>query len=235
MDSERRQFFQAVAAGASILVAGCVGGAGDDSGAGNGNGNGGDDGDDGGGANGGGNANIDASNGEFTYFEFEAGERYEYDVFMEEDGEGSFVWDVQDVSENQMTINTVYDVGETYYESTITGDKDTIQGQVMMSPAGGFMAAVLFAPTWSYYQQGNLEVGNRWEVSGPEGSIVLETVGQEAYAGVECLSTELRRDGEVTSESCVNAQLGLAPYLAFYNDSGDLEVEMELTSYSPPE
>ncbi len=232
MVSKRRQFLQAVAVGGSILVAGCVG---DDGEGGNGDSNGDEDNSGGNGDNsGGGNANIDASNAEFNHFEFEAGERYEYDVFMQGEGEGTLVWEVQDVSDNQMTIHTVYDVGETQYESTVTGDQDTIQGQVMMSPAGALMGAALFAPTWRHYQQGNLEVGNRWEASGPDGSVVLETVGRETYSGVECFASELRKDGEVVHESCVNPQLGLGSYMAFYTDSGDLELEMELTSYSPP-
>ncbi len=232
-----------------MTLAGCsgdglLGGGGDDGGGGgdDGGGGGGDDGggggDDGGGGGddggGGGGGQITASSGQYNHFQFEEGERYEYEVFMQNEGQGSFVWEVQEVSGGQMTVYTEYDVGETYYESTVTGQEGRIRGQVMSTPAGSFMAVALFSPATGYYQQGTLEVGNSWEASSPEGSARFEVVRKDSYAGVGCFYSELYSDGELVHESCVNPDLGLSVYSVFYDDeTGDRELEMTLVNYSP--
>jgi len=168
-----------------------------------------------------------------AHFEFEEGERYEYEVFMQNEGEGTFVWEVQDVSGGQMTVYTEYDVGDTYYESTVTGQEGSMRGQVMSTPAGSFMAVALFSPATSYYEQGTLEVGNSWEASSPEGSARFEVVRKDSYSGVECFYSELYSDGELVHESCVNPELGLAVYSVYYEqETGDRELEMTLVGYS---
>lgn len=244
MDSQRRRFLQATAAVGTIAIAGCSsnsddgdgdgGGGGDDGGGDDGGGSGGDDSGGDGSDGTSGDVDIAASNEQFNHFEFEEGERYEYEVFMEDEGEGTFVWEVNDISGNQMTIHSVYDVGDTYHETTVTGDEGTIQGQIMVSPAAAFMSVALFSPTWSQYQQGNLEVGNRWEASSPEGSVVMEVVDKDVYAGVECFASELHNDDVLVHESCVNPQLGIGAYSAFYDNDGSLNLEMELVDYRPP-
>lgn len=241
MDLKRRRLLQTVVGASTVALAGCSGdgvlggdgdgdGSDDDGGSDGGGSDGGGSDDDGDGSDGGGQ--VSAPSGTFRQFEFEAGERYEYEVFMESEGEGTFTWEVTDVTGDQITVHVVYDVGETYYESTTTGDRNTIQGQVMSSPAGSFLAVAIFSPTYSYYQRDDLQVGNKWEASSPEGSSSIEIVSKDVYAGVECFASEVRSDGELVHEACVNPELGLAVYSAFYNDDGSLELEMELVDYS---
>lgn len=169
--------------------------------------------------------------GEWQPFEFDRPATYTFDVYMEDEGAGTLVWDVTDVTDDGATVSVDYDVGETSYESTVTGSQSDIQGQLMVTPAGPFLLLSVFSPTMTYYESQTLTVGNEWSVSSPEGSMRTAVIGTDSYGGIECYASEMAVDGEIVHESCLSPDLGLAPYTAYFED-GETVVSMELVDFS---
>ncbi|MFD1645620.1 hypothetical protein [Haloarchaeobius litoreus] len=216
----------------TVLLAGCVGGGvGVDStetgtptssGGGSGGGNG------GGGGGGGGSGDLEP--GSWNVLEFDQPATYTYDIYVEEEGSGTLVWDVQEVDGDTITIRTVYELGEERYESTVTGTKETVQSQLYANPAGILLLTTMFTPS-AWYGGQELEVGSGWSYQTQEGSASFEVTGVQTYAGVDCFYSEMIVDGTTLHEGCFSPDLGLAPYTAYYNEDGSLSMSMELVSY----
>lgn len=216
----------------SVALAGC--GSGDSPSADNANdgNNGGDnpggDNPDGGSGNGG-----TGDGGMVDFFQFDQPARYVYDVNFDGDT-GQVVWDVKSVEGNKITVYVSYDVGGDTYESTITGTKENIQGQLLYTPAGTFMMLGMFSPMFGYYDGKELYVGKTWSYTAPDGSgsMSFEVTGTKTYAGVECYDSQLKINQSVIQEACFSPDLGLAAYTAWYDeDTGDTSMRMELVEY----
>lgn len=164
-------------------------------------------------------------------FEFDHPATYTYDTFMSGDGEGTLVWEVTEVNGDEVTVSVDYQAGETSYQSTVSGTKDTVRGQLMMSPAGSFLIVSIFSPTLAYYEDQTLEVGQGWSYSTQEGSASFEITGKDTYAGIDCYASEMKVDGNLLHEGCFSSDLALATYTAYYEENGELTAKMELTSY----
>ncbi|MFC3956841.1 hypothetical protein [Halovivax cerinus] len=173
----------------------------------------------------------DLAEAEWQAFEYDRAATYTYDVYMEGDGDGTIVWDVSDVTADEATVSLSYDVGETSYETTVTGATTDIQSQLAFSPAGAFLMVSLFSPTIGYFEGETLAVGNEWSVQTPDGSMRTAVTGIDAYAGVECYTGSIEVDGAVVHESCISPEVGLAPYVAYY-EAGETTVSMELVDFS---
>ncbi len=213
----------------TVLLAGCVGGVGVDS----------DStptatptssGSNGGGGSGGGGSSGDLEPGSWEVLEFDQPATYTYDIFVEGEGEGSLVWDVQSVDGDTITVRTVYDLGGERFESTVTGTRETVQSQLYANPAGILLLTTMFTPS-AWYAGQELEVGSGWSYQTAEGSASFEVTGVDTYAGVDCFASEMQVDGTVLYEGCFSPDLGLAPYTAYYNEDGSLSMEMVLVSY----
>lgn len=228
-----------------VAVAGCSDG-GQVANGGNGNGGSGNGGGNGGTGNGGtGNGGMGGGNGgmggggqletgEINFFEFDSPGRYVFDVEMAGEGSGQVTWDIQSIDGDQLTVTVDYAVGETEYSSTVSGTKETIQGQLMMSPAGPFMMLGIFSPMFGYYEGQQLSVGKQWSFNSGRGSMSFEITGTDSYAGVDCYASELRINESVMHEACFAPNLGLAAYTAFYDEeTGSVDMRMELVEYSP--
>lgn len=165
-------------------------------------------------------------------FQFDQPGTYTYDVFLEGEGEGRVVWDVTSVSDDQFTVKVNYDVGDTQFESEVTGSRETIHQQLMMSPAGSLMVLTVISPaTW--YDGRELEVGNGWSYQTNEGTGSFEITGTKTIGGVSCFTSEMTVNGTIMHEGCFSPDHGLAPHSAFYDEDGSLQMELELVSYEP--
>ncbi|WP_435347487.1 hypothetical protein [Haloarchaeobius sp. HRN-SO-5] len=207
-----------------VLLAGCVSGGGDvptTSTAGS-DGNGGDGSGD--------SSTLDG--GSWALLEFDRPATYTYDVYVEGEGSGTLVWDVQEVDGDTVTVRTVYEMGDERYESTVTGTKETVEGQLYSTPAGILVVTTMFTPS-TWYAGQDLRVGTQWSYQTAEGSASFEVTGVESYGDVDCYRSEMRVDGSVLYEGCFAPDLGLAAYTAYYDEDGSLSMEMELVSYEP--
>lgn len=169
--------------------------------------------------------------GEWEWFGFDEPATYTYDLYIEDEGEGTLVWDVTDVSADSVTVSITYELGETSFESTMTGDRETIRSQAMMTPAGPILMLTMFSPTFAYYEGQELAVGNQWSYAGPDGSLSFDVTGTDTVAGVDCYTTEMTLNGTVVHEACLSPELGAAPHAAYYEEDGTLTFELTLVDY----
>lgn len=239
-----------------VLTAGCLtGGAGapttsSDGGGGEGGGGadgsaGGSDGSDGGAGAGGGDGAADGHDasggdgddttdsdlaGEWEPFAFDEPARYEYEVFMEGDGTGSIVWDVQSVDDGEYTVQLTYEMAGERFETTATGTKDTVVQQFYANPGGILLVTTMSQPA-AYYENRDLSTGTKWSYSTPDGSASFAITGTDTVGGVACSTSEMRLNDSVVHEACFSPDLGLAPYAAYYGEDGTLEMSLALVAY----
>ncbi|WP_227131313.1 hypothetical protein [Halorubellus salinus] len=220
-----------------VLTAGCLTGGG--GGAPETDGSSGDGASDGGDSNDGGDSSDgdapdssdgDAVSGEWEPFAFDTPARYEYAVFMEGDGEGAIVWDVESVDDGEYTVTLVYEMGDERYETTATGTKDTVVQQFFTNPGGIVLVTTMSQPA-VWYEGRDLSTGTKWSYSTPQGSASFAVTGTDTIARVDCWTSEMRINDSVFHEACFSPDLGLAPYAAYYGEDGTLEMSLTLVSY----
>ncbi|WP_323676613.1 hypothetical protein [Halorubellus sp. PRR65] len=173
---------------------------------------------------------TDAASGEWEPFAFETPARYEYEVFMEGDGEGTIVWDVESVDDGEYTVTLVYEMNGERYETTATGTKDTVVQQFYTNPGGAVLVTTMSQPS-AWYEGRDLSTGTKWSYSTPQGSASFAVTGTDTIAGVDCWTSEMRVNGSVFHEACFSPDLGLAPYAAYYGEDGTLEMSLTLVAY----
>ncbi|QLG50428.1 hypothetical protein [Natrinema halophilum] len=181
---------------------------------------------------GGGNTDGGDGGGDATWkpFEFDRPVTYTYDVYSPDDGAGTLVWDVTDVTDDGATVTVRYDTTETQFETTVTGTKDDLQSELLMTPAGPFIVTTIFSPTMAQYEGRSLTVGNEWSYSSSDGSMRFEVTERQSYAGVDCFASVTEIDGQTVHEGCFSPELELAPHTAYYDEDGDRTYEMTLVS-----
>lgn len=170
------------------------------------------------------------SAGEWEPFAFDQPARYEYEVFMEGDGTGTIVWDVQSVTDGEYTVTLVYEMGDERYESTATGTKDTVVQQFFTNPGGIVLVTTMSQPA-VWYEGRELSTGTKWSYSTPQGSASFAITGTDTIAGVDCWRSEMKINDSVFHEACFSPDLGLAPYAAYYGEDGTLEMSLTLVDY----
>lgn len=216
-----------------VMMAGCVtGGSGGDGPLGEG-GEGTDAGSDAAGGDGGEDAaggGGDVVAGEWEPFSFETPARYEYDVYIEGEGEGSLVWDVQSVSDGEYTVQLLYEMDGERFETTATGTKETVMGQLYSNPGAVVLMTTMYQPA-SWYQGRELSAGTQWSYSTPQGSASFAITGQDSIGDVDCWTSEMQINSTVVHDGCFSPALGLAPQAAWYGEDGDLEMSVTLASY----
>ena len=171
-----------------------------------------------------------AGDGSWEPFRFDRPGTYTFDVFVEGEGEGSLVWDVEELSENEMTATVTYDVGDTRFEQTVTGDSDAVFGELLYTPAGALLLTTTMTPG-SWYGDRDLSVGDGWSYQTSEGSGSFEVTGTDSVGGIACYTTEMIVDGTTLHEACIAPDHGIAPHSAYYNDDGTRSMEIRLVSY----
>lgn len=148
------------------------------------------------------------------------------------DGEtGRLIWDIQEIDQNTYTIDIEYSLGDESYQSTLTGDKDEIRGQIASTPAGIIMMASFFSFAGAYRVQ-QLKPGNQWLQTYQGDTVTYRVIGQENYAGVNCYTTEITHNQKPIHRGCFSPNLGLTAHTALYNETGQKTMEMKLKEYS---
>lgn len=111
---------------------------------------------------------------------------------------------------NTVTVEYGYVMGDTQFSGTVTGPKENVYAQTMMTPVGPVIgmtpviAMTLYGPYTGYFAGYPLAVGNEWSVTTPEGSASVKVEGKVTQAGVEFYKVVYRVDGKVALETCVS-------------------------------
>ncbi|WP_331234919.1 hypothetical protein [Natronorarus salvus] len=168
---------------------------------------------------------------EWRLYEFEAGERYEYRVHTAEDGPGTFLWSVEEVDGELLTVETSmeFENGEGFSQ-TVTGTEDDVFSDLMVTPAAVFLWSGLYSPHVGAYED-EAYVGYEWSYSTSEGSFRYAVDGTETYVGTECYVAVTEVDEQVVHESCLSPDLAFPAYVAYYEETGEVAFEMELVGY----
>ena len=165
-------------------------------------------------------------------YQFKKGEYYKF-KFTSNDESGYLTWKVKDVSPdgNTVTVEYGYIMGETQFSGTVTGPKENVYAQTMMTPVGPIIAMTLYGPYTGYFAGYPLAVGNEWSVTTPEGSASVKVEGKVTQAGVEFYKVVYRVDGKVALETCVSPSLAFVGCMVGYDESGNKEFEITLEEY----
>ena len=187
-----------------------------------------------------------AGDGTFRFLAFEQPGTYTYDVTFAptvrsqqgtaepvtrqgENQSGQYVIDVVQAAENQYEVQVSLSMDGMDNQQTFTGTRTEVQQQMLSSQVGSLLAPL--TTMTGFYGGRTLQAGQSWSYSTEEGTASFEVRGSDSYAGVECSVTEASVNGSVVHEACVSPDRGLAPYVAYYDESGTLTFEIELTSY----
>ena len=187
-----------------------------------------------------------AGDGTFRFLAFEQPGTYTYEVTFAptvrsqqgtaepvtrqgENQSAEYVIDVVQAAENQYEVQVSISMDGMDNQQTFTGTRTEVQQQMLGSQVGSLL--VPLTTMTGFYQGQTLQAGQSWSYSTEEGTSTFEVTGSDSYAGVECSVTEASVNGTVVHEACVSPDRGLAPYAAYYDESGTLTFEMELTSY----
>jgi hypothetical protein len=168
--------------------------------------------------------------GEWEPFRFDQPARYEYEVYMDGEGNGTIVWDVTSVNDGEYTVEMVYEMNGERYETTATGTKDTVIQQFYTNPGGIVLVTTMYQPA-VWYEGRDLSTGTKWSSSTPQGSASFAVTGPDTIGGVDCVASEMRINGSVFHEACFSPDLGLAPFAAYYGEDGTLEMSLTLVSF----
>ncbi|PSP69218.1 hypothetical protein BRC80_11820 [Halobacteriales archaeon QH_9_66_26] len=187
-----------------------------------------------------------AGDGTFRFLAFEQPGTYTYDVTFAptvrsqqgtaepvtrqgENQSAEYVIDVVQAAENQYEVQVSISMDGMDNQQTFTGTRTEVQQQMLGSQVGSLL--VPLTTMTGFYEGRTLQAGQSWSYSTEERTSTFEVTGSDSYAGVECSVTEASVNGTVVHEACVSPDRGLAPYAAYYDESGTLTFEMELTSY----
>ncbi|WP_394742798.1 hypothetical protein [Natronococcus roseus] len=170
---------------------------------------------------------------EWRLYEFEPGERYEYRIDTEEDGPGTFSWIVEDAGEDRLVVDTelAFESGDEFAR-TVTGTQDEVFSELLATPAAIFIGSGLHSP-YVVADEG-VYVGYEWRVATDEGSFRYAVDDTASYVGRECYVATTEVDGAVVHESCLSPELAFPAFVAYYDESGEQLLEMELLEYDVP-
>lgn len=174
-----------------------------------------------------------ALDGEKEWFNLSKPGRYVFEIESAEEGTGSMSFETTEVSNGQATVSFQYDLGEESFESTVTGPVGEVEPQIATSPAYAYLTAVRLGGVTAGMLSGgeDLQVGNEFSQQSAEGSMHIEVTGTDSYAGVDCYVIESRVNETLTQETCTQQAFSSAPYVAFYDENGNLEQRIELIEY----
>lgn len=174
-----------------------------------------------------------ASDEEWRLYEFEPGERYEYRIDTKADGPGTFSWTVEDAGEDRLVVDTelAFESGDEFAR-TVTGTPDEVFSELMATPAAIFIGSGLHSP-YVTATEGVYE-GYEWRFATDEGSFRYAVEDTDSYVGTDCYVATTEIDGAVVHESCLSPELAFPAFVAYYDESGEQLLEMELLEYDVP-
>ncbi|WP_458207564.1 hypothetical protein [Haladaptatus sp. NG-SE-30] len=167
----------------------------------------------------------------FTPFAFDHPATYTFEIRDQRERSGNLVWDVESIEGDRITMRIVFTFEGETQEKTMTFARDDAFAQVAFSPGGHYAMTTIFSSSMSSVYEKDLRVGQSWTAVSGEGTMRYDVVEKRNYAGVECYFSQIRMNGSVSMEGCYAPNHGVAPYGAYYDDSGTQLVEVKLASY----
>lgn len=166
-------------------------------------------------------------------YEFKKGEYYKFQFTFNKQS-GYLTWKVKDVSPdgNTVTVEYGFTMGGTQFSGTVTGPKESVYAQTMMTPVGPIIAVTLYGPYVGLLAGHSLAVGTEWTVTTPEGSGSVKVEGKVTHAGVEFYRVVHRVNGKVALEACASPSLAFAGCVVGY-EGGERKFEITLVEYEP--
>ncbi|WP_154019004.1 hypothetical protein [Halococcus agarilyticus] len=151
---------------------------------------------------------------------------------MRGEDEGQMDWTVATASDGKRTVTFHYERGAEAFDTTLTGTQESIETELITTPARPFLSIVLFPSVQLLIGDGEPRVGDRhtFPVAGREGT--LEITGTGTHLGIEGYTSVWKVDGERRYEDCVALDLGLVLSATYYS-SGDTAafLQAELVKY----
>lgn len=174
-----------------------------------------------------------ALNAEEEWFNLSTPGRYVFEIESAEEGTGRMAFETTNVADGRATVGVEYELGDESFESTVTGPVGEVESQLVASPAYAHLLAIQLGGIGAGALGGGeeLAVGDEFSQQSAEGSLQIEVVGTDSYAGVECYAVETRINGTLSQEVCTQQAFSSAPYVAIYDENGDLTERIELVEY----
>ncbi len=215
----------------AVVLAGCAGfspsvpDSGDADASGNGNG-----------VSGSGNGGSDGTSEEtaknsFEPFQFERPGKYTFEVMDANKGSGKLVWDVQSIDGENVTLDSVFEFEGERQTSSMTVNRENAVAELAFSPGGQYAIQTMYSGAMSHAYGKDLKVGQSWSFTTADGSMKFEITEKRTYAGIECYYSELRLNGSVARDGCYSPDHGVAPYSAYYDETGKTLLEVKLVKY----
>lgn len=166
-------------------------------------------------------------------YEFSEGEFYEYEVHEAGERLGTFSWEVLSASGGTVTVRSAGEIEGESFETTASGTPETVYTGLLGSPAGGYVILGLYAPFVGAFRGESLAVGEGWSYSDGANSVSYRVERTDRIAGRDVFVTVIREDGDPLWETWIDAELAFAAKTVVY-DEGEVETEVALTEYRPP-
>ena len=188
-----------------------------------------DDGSEGGASGASGSASLDADE---EWFNLSTPGRYVFEIESAEEGTGTMSFETTEVAGGEATVKVDYELGGESFSSTVTGPVGEVEPQIAASPAYVYLIAIQLGGFGAGAVGGEeLRVGDKFSQESAEGSLLIEVVGTDTYAGVECYAVETRVNGTLSQEVCTQEAFSSSPYVVIYDENGDLSERVELIEY----
>lgn len=170
---------------------------------------------------------------EWRPFNFQPGQHFKFNITTAEDT-GYVVIDVGQPQGDQYPFHFEYNFGNTSGTADVTTTGNKVAEELMNSPGGAVIAFVLMGTIWhpfmiSYAAHGSF--GN-WTYTQDEKTISWTWGGTGSYAGVSCVTGNVKVDGATVLDSCYSKELGISIFTKVLDEeTGELQFQTELAEY----
>jgi len=141
-------------------------------------------------------------------------------------------WTVEKATDDKRRVTFHYELGEQTLDRTLTGGTETIEEELLATPARPFVAIVLFPSVLLLDENEALQVGDRrsFPVAGREG--VLEITGTDTRLGIEGYTSVWEVDGQRRYEDCIALDPEIVLNATYYSaEDTEALLRVELVEY----
>ncbi len=157
---------------------------------------------------------------------------YKYSISSSQ-GDGYAIWDVTDVSGDEITVSIDIEVGQYSATGTVTGEKDKIHVSATSPVLSSLLSQSFYAPWMTNFAGGNLIDGNSWSVTYDGTEYTAEVDGTETYVGQEGYVVKVIIDGDTEFKGVVSENMGFPLYVKAGDPGTDEDwIEAELVDFS---
>jgi hypothetical protein len=176
----------------------------------------------------------------FTPYNFQGGEHFEFNVYMNVSGTpetGIFTWDIGQITQDNrfpMTFNL--SMGNTSCYAQITSRRDSVAQLNSMGQDCGrafaLLASTIYSPYWAFFSSQGLK---SWDLSIDDLSMSFQREGETSYAGLNCINGVMYIKESKVMQICASKDLGLGIKTVYYNPDNQIPFyDTELIDYSLP-